>query len=100
MKTLLTLALCLYACFVYANDGTPPQPIGDKARFTVVSGMVDHGSGPVPVFIRLDTFTGKTWMLQAVPLPGGKGAMVQIWVPSQEIDSTIYDSVLRAMDSK
>lgn len=99
MKTLLALCL-LFAVTVCANDGTPPQPTGDKARFTVVSGMVDHGAGPVPIFMRLDTYTGKTWMLQAVPIPGGKGAMVQIWVPSQEMDSTIYNSVLQAMASK
>lgn len=98
MKTLLAF-LCLLCVSTFAADGPPPQPTGDKARFTVVSGMVDHGSGPVPTFIRLDTFTGQTWLHQQVPLPGGKGAMLNVWIPSTEMGSEVYDYAVKAIQA-
>jgi hypothetical protein len=99
MKTLLA-CLCLLCVSTFADEGTPPEPTGDKTRFTVVSGMVDHGGGPVPTFIRIDTFTGQTWMLQQVPIPNSKGALVNVWVPSHEIGSTLYEAVTKAMQTE
>jgi len=99
MKILLTITLCLCACLViHADEGPPPQPSGTQARFTVVSGTVDYGSGPVPIFMRLDTFTGQTWALQAVPLPGG--GVIHTWVPSHELGSDLYGMAVKAMQAK
>jgi hypothetical protein len=99
MKLLLA-CLCLLCAATFADEGPPPMPEGDKARFTVVAGSVDHGAGPVPTFIRMDTFTGKTWLLQQVPIPNGKGALVQVWIPNQEMGSEIYGAAVEAMKSK
>jgi hypothetical protein len=96
MKTLLALCLlCLTTTF--ANDGPLPAPTGDKARFIVTSGMIDHGAGPVPTFVRLDTFTGKTWMLQQIPFSSGNGAMLHVWVVNQEVGSELYEMNLKAL---
>jgi hypothetical protein len=96
MKTLL--ALCFLCLAALADEGAPPQPSGDKSRFTMVSGQVDYGSGPVPIFMRLDTFTGQTWALQAVPLPGG--GVIHTWVPSHELGSELYGIAVKAMQEK
>lgn len=97
MKTLLA-CLCLLGLTAFANEGSPPQPAGDKTRFTIVSGQVDYGSGPQPIFMRLDTFTGQSWALQAVPMPNG--AIVHIWVPSQEMDGDLYKIASKALQEK
>jgi len=98
MKTLLAVSLCLFVLVTaLADEGPPPQPQGATARFTVTAGMVDHGSGPVPTFIRLDTHTGQTWLLQQVPLPAGGGAMMQVWVPSHEQGGDLYKMAMDAM---
>jgi len=99
MKMLLA-CLCLLGVSALADEGPPPEPVGDKTRFTVVAGSVDHGAGPVPTFIRMDTFTGKTWLLQQLPIPNGKGALVQVWIPNQETGSEIYGAAVEAMKSK
>ena len=99
MKIVLA-SLCLFCVTTFADEGPPPEPAGDKTRFTVVAGSVDHGAGPVPTFIRMDTFTGKTWLLQQVPIPNGKGALVQVWIPNQEMGSEIYGAAVEAMKSK
>jgi hypothetical protein len=98
MKTLL--ALCFLCLSAIADEGAPPQPAGDKARFTVVSGVVDHGGGSVPTFMRVDTYTGQTWLLQQVPLPGNSGAMLPVWVPSHELGSEVYNAAVNAMKAK
>jgi hypothetical protein len=99
MKTLLALCLlCLTSTF--ANDGPLPSPTGDKARYTVISGQIDHGAGPVPTFVRLDTFTGQTWMLQQLPLASGNGAMMHVWVASQEVGSELYEYNVKALVEK
>lgn len=95
MKTLLALCL-LFAAAIHANDGTPPAPEGNAARFVVVAGPIDHGGGSVPTFMRVDTFTGQTWLLQQVPLPGGNG-FLPVWVPSHELDSELYKKSVEAM---
>jgi hypothetical protein len=97
MKTLLALCL-LFAAAIHANDGTPPAPEGKEARFVVVSGPIDHGNGAVPTFVRMDTHTGKTWMLHQVPMPGGGGAMMHIWLPCQEIGSDLYNLAIKGTD--
>jgi len=94
MKTLLALCL-LFTVTVCANDGTPPSPEGRETRFIVVSGPIDHGHGVVPTFVRMDTHTGKTWMLHQVPMPGAPGAMMHIWLPCQEMGSDLYNLVLK-----
>jgi hypothetical protein len=96
MKTLLA-CLCLLCVSTFADEGPPPQPTGDKSRFTVVSGQVDHGSGPVATFMRVDTFTGQTWICQQVPIPGGRGAMLNVWIPSHEVGSDVYDVSVKAI---
>lgn len=98
MKTLLALSLlCLTA---FASDGPVPAPNGDKPRFQIVSGMVDHGGGQVPTFMRLDTHTGQTWMLQQVPLSTGGGALMHVWVPSQEVGGELYEFTMKALAEK
>jgi hypothetical protein len=99
MKTLLA-CLCLLSLTAFANDGPLPAPSGDKPRFTVTSGMIDHGAGPVPTFVRLDTHTGQTWMLQQIPFSSGNGAMLHVWVVSQEVGSEIYEFNLKALVEK
>lgn len=98
MKTLLTITLCLCACLaVYADEGPPPQPQGSASRFQVVSGMVDHGSGPVPTFVRIDTHTGRSWIMQTVPLPGNRSAYVNVWIPNHELGSEVYQAAIAAL---
>ena len=95
----LLLSLCLLLCIsAIADEGAPPQPSGTQARFTMVSGQVDYGSGPQPIFMRLDTFTGQTWALQAVPMPNG--AIFHIWVYSQEMGGDLYKAAVKSMQEK
>jgi len=99
MKTLLLLTVCLFTLTAaQANPGLPPEPDSDKPRFQVVSGMIDHGSGPMPTFIRLDTYTGQTWQMQQVPLPGGAG-FVNVWMPCQEMGGELYEAARAALQS-
>ncbi len=95
VKTLLALCL-LFAITSHATPGLPPEPSSDKARFQIVSGSIDHGGGSVPTFMRVDTFTGQTWLLQQVPLPGGNG-FLPVWVPSHELGSELYKKSVEAM---
>jgi len=97
MKTLLA-CFCLLGLTAIANEGSPPQPTGVTTRFTIVSGQVDYGSGPQPIFMRLDTFTGQSWALQAVPMPNG--AIVHIWVYSQEMGGDLYKLASKALQEK
>jgi hypothetical protein len=99
VKTLLALCL-LFAITSHATPGLPPEPSSDKARFQIVSGSIDHGGGSVPTFMRVDTFTGQTWLLQQVPLPGGNGAMMHVWVASQEVGSELYNYNVKALVEK
>ncbi len=96
MKTLLVL--CVLCLTSFADSGAPPQPAGDKARFTVVAGTVDYGQGSVPIFIRLDTWTGQTWALQAIPLP--ERGVVHTWIPSHEMGSEIYAIAIKGMEQR
>lgn len=98
MKTLLALCL-LFAVTLHADTGLPPEVTGDKARFQIVPGNIDHGGGSVPTFMRVDTFTGQTWLLQQVPLPAGTGAFLPVWVPSHELGSELYKQAVQAMAS-
>jgi hypothetical protein len=50
--------------------------------------------------MRVDTFTGQTWLLQQVPLPGGNGAMMHVWVASQEVGSELYNYNVKALVEK
>ena len=92
----LLLALCLLCLTSFADEGSPPQPAGDKARFTVVSGTMDFGMGAVPVFIRMDTWTGQTWALQPVAMP--ERGVIHTWIPSHEIGSEIYAIAIKGME--
>lgn len=95
MKLLLSLCLA-FAITSHATPGLPPEPSGDKARFQIVSGTIDHGGGSVPTFMRVDTFTGQTWLLQQVPLPNNNG-FLPIWVPSHELGSELYKKAIEAL---
>lgn len=95
MKLLLSLCL-LFNVTVHADTGLPPELSGDKARFQIVPGNIDHGGGTVPTFMRVDTFTGQTWLLQQVPLPGGNG-LLPVWVPSHELGSELYKKAVGAL---
>jgi len=97
MKTLLVIFLGAFVVTASANPGLPPEPQGDKTRFQIVSGMIDHGGGPVSTFMRLDTHTGQTWLLQQVPLARGNGALLPVWVPSHEIGSDLYKAAVQTM---
>ena len=98
MKTLLALCL-LFAVTVHADTGLSPEVTGDKPRYQIVTGNIDHGGGTVPTFMRVDTFTGQTWLLQQVPLPGGNGALLPVWVPSHELGSELYKQAVAALSA-
>ena len=76
--TLATAALCLGA-----GDSTQAaQP----ARFVLLSGVVtwasDTGTGrDVPIILRMDTVTGKTWVYREVM---SKGRALVFWTSVQE----------------
>lgn len=98
MKMLLTLCLLTFAT-VSANEGTPPQPAGTGQRFNVVSAQVVINGKSQPVFMRVDTWTGKTWTQVALPL-GPDGNTVQFWIPDHELDGQLYKVALDQMTKK
>lgn len=95
------VAICLSLIPRPLPANTPPAPTETvPGRFTVVSGTVDHGGGPVPTFVRIDSATGETWMLTQMPLkvPGQSVvSYIHAWVPLHETDGQLYKAVLRQM---
>lgn len=90
MKRFLALACFAVVTSLLAGDagyGTPPQPGGDSQRYQVVPGMIDHGNGPEPTFMRLDTWTGAAWAVHNQPM-GTEPSHGQIpyWKPISEVD--------------
>ena len=87
--TLVFLSLISWA----GNPGTPPQPLGDKARFVIVAGQIedDNSGKPHPTMFRMDTWTGECWKLAAIPLvqQGKVASQIPFWMSIEEHDGDL-----------
>lgn len=92
MKRFSLLAFLALAAVLFAN--TPPSPDGSQpGRYQLASGTapgLKPGDASSTVF-RIDTATGKVWMLLPVPLASGSSiANVLTWQECHEINGELY----------
>jgi hypothetical protein len=83
------------------NDGsTAPAPAGEVARFEIVEGMEPSKDKGRRTMFRIDTFTGRTWVMDQVPLKTGDvvGRMTT-WLDVAEMDNELTKRVMQALDT-
>lgn len=103
MKTILITALLTFAALrIQAN--TPPTPEGGQVgRYQLAAGQCPNikPEEAKPALFRIDTTTGKAWVLQAVPLvsPTGTGS-VNVWIELHETNGQLYRAALDSMGMK
>jgi hypothetical protein len=99
MKRFTLSLLVLTALALHAN--TPPSPDAAQVmRYQCVAGTV-HGLTKAedrPATFRIDTATGKTWMLQAVPMNTPNGVIiVSTWIEVHETNGELYRVAMQSM---
>ena len=80
-----------------AGDGSVPDIRGGIERNAIVAGHAPDGGAGMATLFRIDIFTGKVWMLQAVPMPDRSGTF-PVWIPTQELDGDLYREAARTYE--
>lgn len=103
MKRFILSLLVLAALAVYAN--TPPSPEGGAVgRYQCTAGTL-HGMSKADdreATFRIDTATGKAWMLQAVPMKMQNGGLfpLAVWIEVHEVNGELYKAAMASLNGK
>ena len=99
MKRFTLSVLVLTALALYAN--LPPSPEGGPiGRYQCTAGTLHGMTKPEDreATFRIDTATGKTWMLQAVPL-NTQGSLfpLPVWIEVHEVNGELYKAAMASL---
>jgi len=103
MKRFILSLLVLTALALYAN--LPPSPEGGAiGRYQCTAGTL-HGMSKAEdreATFRIDTATGKTWLLQAVPLQTANGSLfpLAVWIECHEVNGELYKAAMASLNGK
>lgn len=105
MKTLLCLLAVLVPLVAFALYEGQPLPAGVTGRFQLCAGHEPQaGAGPtgsIPTTLRIDTATGKAWILRGVPVRSGSQiATLACWIELDEQNSPAYRSAMEQLGIK
>jgi len=102
MKRFTLAVLVLSALALLAN--TPPSPEGGSVmRYQLAAGHVHniHLDADRPAVFRIDTATGRAWVLEPVPIKGGAVVgTVNVWSEVHETNGELYRAALQSMNAK
>jgi hypothetical protein len=101
MKRFTLSLLVLAALALYAN--TPPFPEGGAVgRYQCTAGTLHGMTEPEDreATFRIDTATGKTWLLQAVPLQTATGSLwpLPTWIEVNETNGELYKAAMASLN--
>jgi hypothetical protein len=104
IENAILILLALAFCLISATANTPPTPEGTQVmRHQLAAGQCPNikPEEAKPALFRIDTTTGRAWVLQAVPLvsPTGTGS-VNVWIELHETNSELYRAALTSMGVK
>lgn len=102
MKTLRMMILCgVTSTVLLADEGPLPSPEGGSARYQVVPLTVNNGGQMLPTLARLDTWTGKVWILRPLTYQiNGKPHDTQVWLPTNEKGGDLHRLVTESFFQK
>ena len=101
MKRFTLSILLLAALALYANQ--PPSPEGGPiGRYQCTAGAL-HGMSKAEdreATFRIDSATGRVWMLQAVPLKTANGSLFPLacWIECHEVNGELYKSAMASLN--
>lgn len=101
MKRTFALGFLIVCTLLLAN--TPPAPTGSTVgRFQLVAGTSPTlPTGGIATMFRIDTMTGQTWQLQAVPIAAGNGmtSYFPVWNDCEELNGNLYKQAIAPLQS-